>query len=146
MQGSSQAFTITPDEDYGIVDVTVDGSSIGAVTTYTFTNVSDDHTIAATFIQAHTITATAGENGNISPAGDVTVNDGSDQTFTITPEEDYGIVDVEVDGSSVGAVETYIFTNVIADHTIEARFTGVPITQGGGGGDGGGCFIATTAD
>ena len=45
----------------------VDGGSVGAVTSYTFTNVTANHTIAASFaINTYTITATAGANGSIS--------------------------------------------------------------------------------
>ena len=59
---------------------------MGAVTSYTFTNVTADHTIAASFaIDTYTITASAGANGSISPSGAMTVNYGANQTFTITP-------------------------------------------------------------
>ena len=47
--GADQTFTIAPDSGYYIVDVTVDGSSEGVVTQYTFQNVTTDHTISATF-------------------------------------------------------------------------------------------------
>ena len=68
--GSDQAFTITPAAGYHVADVLVDGVSVGAVTTYTFTNVTADHTIAASFaIDTITITASAGANGSIAPAG-----------------------------------------------------------------------------
>ena len=67
--GASQTFTITPDTNYHVADVLVDGASVGAVTSYTFTNVTANHTIAASFaIDTHTITATAGANGTISPS------------------------------------------------------------------------------
>ena len=96
---------------------------MGAVTSYTFTNVTANHTIAASFaIDTYTITASAGANGAISPAGAVTVNYGANQTFTITPATDYHVADVLVDGVSVGAVTSYTFTNVTANHTIAATF------------------------
>jgi len=69
-----------------------------------------------------TITASAGANGSIDPSGEVTVSKGADQTFTITPDMGYHVADVLVDGSSVGAVTTYTFTNVTANHTISATF------------------------
>ncbi len=72
-----------------------------------------------------TITASAGPNGSISPSGDQIVNQGSDKSFTITPDTGYQIDDVLVDGSSVGAVSSYIFTNVTEDHTISATFSTV---------------------
>jgi hypothetical protein len=74
-------------------------------------------------LESYTITVSAGPNGSISPSGDVIVNEGSDKSFTITPDTGYQIDDVLVDGSSKGAVSSYTFTNVTEDHTIEATFT-----------------------
>lgn len=71
-----------------------------------------------------TITATAGPNGAILPAGAVSVAYGGEQTFTITPNPAYAIADVVIDGTSVGAVPSYRFQNVTADHTINATFKG----------------------
>ena len=73
----------------------------------------------------YTITASTGPHGSISPSGDITVNQGSDKSFTIAPDAGYQIADVLVDGSSVGAVSSYTFTNVTEDHTISATFIGV---------------------
>jgi uncharacterized repeat protein (TIGR02543 family) len=192
--GSNQSFTITPDAGYHVADVLVDGLSVGAVTNYSFTNVTANHTIAASFainqysltvnatngsvaknpdqslydhgtnveltatantgyhftgwsgdlsgttnpetilmdgnksvtanfaINQYTITASAGSGGNISPSGAVVVDFGTDQSFTITPNTGFHVADVLVDGSSVGAVAAYQFTNVTANHTISASF------------------------
>ena len=73
--------------------------------------------------QKYTITATAGEGGSITPAGEVSVKEGASQTFAITASEGYAIADVLVDGQSVGAVDSYTFENVTANHTIAALFT-----------------------
>src|SRR5206468_4164862 len=101
----------------------VDGSSAGAVASYTFTNVTASHTIAASFaVDMETIAASAGAHGSISPSGGVAVNCDSDQAFTITPAACYHVANVEVDGSSAGAVASYTFTNVTASHTISASF------------------------
>ena len=70
----------------------------------------------------HTIKATAGANGSISPSGWTSVREGWDQTFTITPDKGYAVAKVLVDGKSVGAVMSYTFKNVTKDHTIEAIF------------------------
>jgi hypothetical protein len=70
----------------------------------------------------YTINASAGSNGSISPSGDITVNQGSDKSFTISPDTGYQIADVLVDGILVGAVSSYTFTNVTEDHTISANF------------------------
>ena len=70
----------------------------------------------------YTITATAGAGGSISPSYSVGVREGRDKTFTITPDGGYYIFDVLVDGQSVGAVSSYTFENVEAQHTIEVVF------------------------
>ena len=77
------------------------------------------------YISRHTIRAIAGANGSISPSGNVSVTEGRDRTFTITPDDGYAISDVRVDGRSVGAVESYTFQSVRTAHTIEADFVKV---------------------
>ncbi len=72
-----------------------------------------------------TITASAGIGGVIDPVGEVLVAQGGDQTFTITADVGHYIADVAVDGVSVGAVGTYAFTAVDADHSITASFSPV---------------------
>ncbi len=78
----------------------------------------------------YTIEATWGEGGKISPEG-TTVKKGADALFTITPNKDYEIEDVLVDGTSVGAVSSYTFKEVAANHTISATFkkTSTPPTE-----------------
>ncbi len=125
--GADQAFTITPDAGYHVADVLVDAVSVGALTSYTFTNVTAAHTIAASFaVDTYTIAASAGANGAISPSGAVPVNHGADQAFTITPDAGWEVGDVLVDAVSVGAVASYTFTNVTAAHTIAASFVAGP--------------------
>lgn len=73
-------------------------------------------------ILTHTITASAGANGSISPSGAVSVNHGASQEFTFTPSTGYHLADVLVDNVSVGAVISYTFDNITTDHTISASF------------------------
>ena len=123
--GTSQGFTITANSGYHVSDVQVDGVSVGAVTSYTISNVNKNSTISATFAAdtvTYTINASAGANGSISPTGSVAVYQGTSQPFTITPATGYHVADVLVDGSSVGAVTSYAFTNVTAGHSISASF------------------------
>ena len=121
--GSSQTFTMTPTKNYHVSDVKVDGTSVGAITSYTFSDVTANHTITASFaLNTFTITPTAGANGSISPAGAVTVSYGSSQTFTFTPSKNYRVADVKIDGTSAGALTSYTFSNVTANHTIAAGF------------------------
>ena len=91
----------------------------------TFT-ITEDITITPVWTDKtlHTITATAGEHGWITPEGEVSVKEGEKQRFTITPDagNGYCIKDIKVNGVSVGTDTTYIFENVTADATIEAEF------------------------
>ncbi|MPM34889.1 hypothetical protein SDC9_81479 [bioreactor metagenome] len=89
---------------------------------------------------SYTITATAGGGGSISPSGAVSVAAGGNQTFTITPNSNYSISSVTVDGVSQGAVASYAFTNVSAAHTISTSFT---YTGGSSGGSSGGGTTTT---
>ncbi len=121
--GGSQNYTITPSTGYHVANVLVDAVSQGSITTYSFTNVTANHTIQASFaIDTFTITASTGTGGTITPSGTLTTNSGSSASFTITANSGYVIYDVLVDGSSVGAVTSYTFSNVTASHTIQARF------------------------
>ena len=123
--GGSQAFTITPDACYHVADVLVDGGSVGPLTSYTFTNVTSDRAISASFaLNTYTITASAGANGSIAPNGATVVNCAGSQVYTITANSGYGIADVLVDGVSQGAIASYTFSNVQANHTISASFVG----------------------
>lgn len=73
-------------------------------------------------VTAYTIEATAGSNGSISPSGKTAVVSGEDATFVITPDSGYQVADVLVDGKSVGAVRSYTFENIKANHTISVTF------------------------
>ena len=90
----------------------------------------------------HTITATAGTGGSISPEGSVKVRHTDSETFSITPDNGYHIADVKVDGISQGAVASYAFDNVTENHTIAATFD--RDNSGGGGGGGGSSSVRYT--
>ncbi len=136
--GTTPTFTATPNAGYRILDVQVDGASVGSSPTYTFAPVTANHTIAATFaVQTYTITATAGANGAISPSGSVVVSAGTSTSFTITPNANYHISDVSVDGASVGTPLLYTFPSVTSTHSILASFAVNTFTISAGAGDNG---------
>ena len=121
--GIDQTFTFSPDPGYHIADVTADGTSIGAVASYLFTNVTVNHNISVSFeIDTYIITAIAGSHGAINPVGTVVVDWNSTQSFTVKPDNNYHIVDVVIDGVSFGAVTSYTFVGVAANHNITAAF------------------------
>ncbi|MBS1742523.1 MAG: fibronectin type III domain-containing protein, partial [Bacteroidetes bacterium] len=112
-----------------------------STTTYTATSTvngcSSSSTVTVTIGTAD-ITATAGANGSISPAGLTTINCGTNQTYTITPDACYSVADVVVDGISQGATTSYTFTNTTSGaHTIAASFVlntyNISVSAGTGG-------------
>jgi hypothetical protein len=123
-RGDSQTFTIAPDTCHVVADVLVNGVSQGAITSYTFEDVQASQTIAASFaLRTFVITASAGPGGTITPSGAVTVNCAADQAFSIDPDAASHVLDVLVDGGSVGPETTYTFHEVTAAHTIAASFS-----------------------
>lgn len=73
-------------------------------------------------IATYTITATAGSGGSIAPQGNVSVDQGSDITFTITPDAGYSVLEVLVDGEAIEVTTIYTFSNVTSNHTLTSDF------------------------
>lgn len=87
---------------------------------------NSNQSVTATFTGiTYTIDASADVNGTITPSGPVIVNAGANQSFGSTPNSGFQILDVLVDGVSVGPVTLYGFTNVTANHTIAVSFVAV---------------------
>ena len=128
IEGASATYTFTPDEYYEVEEVFIDGEPMGLAqaTEYTFPVVDKDYIIHVTFkeIQGFTITASAGENGAISPNGETTYSDGASATYTFTPNANYEVEEVIIDGTSVGMAQAteYTFTEIDKDHTIHVTF------------------------
>jgi hypothetical protein len=124
--GYSKTYTITPATGYHVNSVTIDGTIVGDVTTYTFSAVNANHTIAVTFAAncSHYITSSAGSHGSISPCGVTTVGYNGSQTYTMTPASGYHVSAVYVDGVNVGAFTSYVFSGVKVNHTITVNFAG----------------------
>jgi hypothetical protein len=103
-----------------IAEVRVDGSSVGPVASYTFTNVQVNDAIAASYAaDSITITSTAGAKGSVSPAS-AAVACGGDLKVTITPENPYQVASLTVDGDPVTVATSYVFANVHANHALHA--------------------------
>ena len=130
-QGGNQTFTISPDNGYNIQDVLVDNVSQGDTSSYTFSNVQENHAISVSFSAqeiTYTITASAGDNGTISPSGTISIPQGGSQTFTISPDNGYNIQDVLVDNVSQGDTSSYTFSNIQENHAISVSFSAQEIT------------------
>ena len=122
--GATAAFTITPDAGFHIDSATGCGGSL-AGNIFTTGPITANCTVTAAFAVdtvTYVVSPSTGTGGSISPATLQTVNAGADVTFTVTPDSGYLIADVLVDGTSVGAVGSYTFSNVSGDHTISAVF------------------------
>ena len=142
--GGSQTYTIVPNEGYMISDVTVDGQSVGSVSTYSFTNVTANHTISATFVEIpdnHIVIVVNAdtEGGSVSPSGSQSVEQGSDFTFYVTPDACYAIGTVTVNGTTVTleADNSYTITNVTEAQTINVTFNQITYTVVVNAGNGG---------
>lgn len=127
--GEDCSFVITADGCHTIGDIIVDSVSRGpqiSPNTTVFENVMADHTIEAVFhTKTFTITSSvrAPGGGTISPLGVTEVYCNENQTYTMTPNPGNAVLDVIVDGQSVGPVSEYTFYYVNANgHTIEAVF------------------------
>ncbi|GHT21945.1 hypothetical protein FACS189430_02950 [Bacteroidia bacterium] len=134
-KNGEQIFGILPENDYEIDMVLLDGiNNETAVSTssFTFTNVTANHTIAVSFKPTATTPATqymivamAGAGGSISPSGVIMLNPADNQSFVITPAEGYETEKVLIDGiNNETAVSTgsFTFTNVTANHTVMVSF------------------------
>jgi hypothetical protein len=122
--GHDTTFAIAPNPGNRIDSVVVDNANQGAITNYTFYNVSATHTIKAYFsANSYTITASAFGGGTITPSGSVVVPAGHDTSFAIAPDIGYHIDTVLVDGGNQGTIPSYTFYSVSAPHTITAYFS-----------------------
>ncbi|GEM_PF-928751 len=137
--GTNKTFTITPETGFHVDSVFADGIYVhDSTTSYTFKNVTANHTLTATFaINTYTITPSAGLHGTITPAVPVAVAYNENQRFTFTPDEGYYVDSVIVDGGLVDSLVGYTFKNVMAAHTIRVTFKittfTITVTQGGNG-------------
>lgn len=106
--------TISPD---GVVTAVSAGTTIITYALPPSALGTSSTTLNVTVNPMATITSSAGANGSITPSGTVSLC-GSNQIFTITPNNGYHVTDVLVDGNSVGALTSYTFSSVSGNHTI----------------------------
>lgn len=124
--------TATANEGWRFSGWYLDGDPVSSENPYRFACEGDADYEARFEEISYTITLSAGEGGSVDPEGAQTVVHGSDLAVTITADEGYLIEDVLVDGVSVGAVATYTFEDVNADHSLEATFLQDVANEAGG--------------
>ncbi len=115
---------------------TVNTSAAGVYAiTYTVSDAAKNsstatRTVNIKYADTYIITVTSGANGSISPTSG-TVSSKQDHTYTITPNTNYKVSTLLIDGKAQLPDTTYTFKNVTSDHTISATFalaTAVPPT------------------
>jgi hypothetical protein len=97
VEGASQVFAIRPDLGYQVATLTADGAPVTPDTTWTFTGVTADHTLGATFADAAAPTVHV-----TSPVGGEVWDKGSTHTITWTASDNTGVDSVGVDYSRSG--------------------------------------------
>lgn len=114
IEGGSQSFTITPNKGFKIESVIVDGVSVGAVSSYNFSNVTSAHSISISFVPS----------GRVS-IGSATV---ADKDGKGTVKSGYGIyakVQVDfVDVEDVNVTASYNFGKGTKTVTLEETSNG----------------------
>ncbi len=137
---TNKTFTIIANSGYSIENVLIDNISVGPVADYTFHNVTENHTISASFMADvpvdpvyYVINASAGSGGTITPNGSVSVEQYGSKTFSINPNTGYEVESVLVDNVSVGKVTSYTFSNVTSNRTISASFASAGNNDDGSG-------------
>lgn len=122
--GSNYALTFTPEANYQVADVVVDGVSVGAVNSYEFINITENHIVAVTFeATMYTLTATSNAEGcTITPAT-TTVQAGSNVSYTLSAASGYHLLNVIANGEEVTVTNNaFTITDVQSDYTIFANF------------------------
>jgi hypothetical protein len=117
--GGNQYFNYSANNGYTVQSVLVDGSPVAITGSYTFSNVTISHTISvSTSSTIEYINATSDGGSIIYPSGLIAVNYGFNQSFATQANSGYAISAVLVDGSAEPLTGNYLFTNVMANHTI----------------------------
>lgn len=133
--GQYKTIKFTPKTGYILAGVTVNGKNVGAEDKITI-KITSNTMVCAYFVPASTavnyaITASSDGNGTITAtlngkavdATAIKVSTADVITYKFTPKSaNYKIVDVKIDGKSVGPVSTYTFKAVKESHTVYVTF------------------------
>ena len=124
--GTSQRFNITAKTGYHILDVKVDNQSHGSTSSYTFSKITQAHSIFANFaINQYNLSITQTSNGVIAP-GTCLIDYGDTPTFSITPNEGYYIASITANNKTIPVVsstgQTYQFGLVTSNSSLAATF------------------------
>ena len=124
-----QKFTLSPDIGNSVSDVIVDNVSLGAVTSYTFTNVTENHVMSALFSRIpgeYAINSSSNQYGKIIPSGNNLYPENSNQSFKMQAKPGSMLSKVTVDSTVKSPVTNWTFTNLTEDHSIYSEGTPIP--------------------
>jgi hypothetical protein len=122
-RGTELTLLATPDHLHAFVRWTGEVPASSATNNPVRLPMDQARSIAAVFRAVdHIVTPSSGPNGAISPTGLVGVVTGEGAVFRMIPDIQYHVADIQIDGLSVGASNTYVFTNITNDHTIHVVF------------------------
>ena len=130
IEGTDEIVTVIPDNKYEVEEFLVD-DEVATLTnnTYTFTNISDNHSISAKFKYVpsyYTITSSCNEGGSIDRIGEHSFIEYSNIEYKFTPNKKYKVKNVIVDNVSYGSIESYTFSDLSDNHTLSVEFEYVP--------------------
>ncbi len=133
-KGFNTKIKAEPYDGYVFTGWTYNGNLVSKDAEFVIKNVTQDYYVVANFekkgVKSYTISAGVCSNdGVISPAGDSKVQEGGSMLYTISPKSGYRVLAVAVDNVQVGAVTSYTFTNVKANHTIAVAFAPIEKAQ-----------------
>lgn len=119
---------IFPDTGYSVSDVTIDGEDQGAISTFTFSDLSADHDVRVTFAKddspsSYLVTVTYGEGGTEqSKTTAYSPHESCGYSFTPKYYDGYVVDDVKINGVSQGPITYYYFDDLSTDYVIEVSF------------------------
>jgi hypothetical protein len=119
---SQQTIYFTPNIGYAVDIVKVNGVLVDSVNSYTFKLVSANQTFEVAFVKLHQINAQYTGSGSIAPKGSSTYKMGSNITYDFSPNENYFVDQVLLDGVKINAVTNYTFSSLNADHELMVIF------------------------
>ena len=126
--GSSKTINMSPSTGYEVNEVIVDGINKGKITTYTFNNITDNHTISVTFKkldeQKFTVNCTTVQNGNIS-VSPTSATVGTKITIYVNPSEGYRLK--QIDSSPTVAINNNQFTMPAQNVTLTPVFEQIEV-------------------
>ncbi len=126
-KGDSTVIKASPAAGYHFKGFVINNNVVSEKSEYKIKDIDRDLSVAAYFekdgAKNHTIkSGVANKGGAISPSGETSVTEGTSITYSIAPDNGFGILTVAVDGVKIGAVSSYTFENVKEEHTISVAF------------------------